>query len=118
MSRRSVADRQKHNRAYGSRHQKRRRALMAQHVDGAPCDWCGKSMFKNKEENFDRRALEADHEDAVADSGGYLLATRLLHGSCNGSRGKGDRLSPLELERQEKQYLQANARPGDSVFEW
>lgn len=74
-------------RGLGHKHQQARARLLARHVDGARCPWCQRPMFRDKEQNFDRRALHADHD--TARSRGGTTATRLLHGSCNESRGDG-----------------------------
>lgn len=74
-------------RGLGWEHQRRREALLAVHRDGTPCWWCARPMYRDKARNFDGQALAADHELARANGG--TAAGRLLHGSCNSSRGKG-----------------------------
>lgn len=73
----------------GWEHQQNRTRLLQRHRDGTKCWWCNRPMFKAKKANFDRQALDADHSKARANGG--TKADRLLHGSCNRSRGKGDR---------------------------
>lgn len=69
-------------RGYGHRHQQERDRLLARHRDGTRCWWCGDPMLKSQ-------ALEADHGHALAKGG--TRADRLLHMSCNRSRGDGSR---------------------------
>jgi 5-methylcytosine-specific restriction endonuclease McrA len=70
-------------RGLGWDHQKIRRRLLARHVDGTPCEWCGEPMWKGTQE------LDADH--TVSRSQGGRRADRLLHALCNRSRGDGTR---------------------------
>lgn len=76
-------------RGLGWEHQRKREALLAVHRDGAPCWWCARPMYRDKARNFDGQALAADHIQARANGG--TAAGRLLHGSCNSSRGDGSR---------------------------
>lgn len=76
-------------RGLGWDHQRKREALLAVHRDGTPCWWCGKPMYRDKARNFDGQSLAADHIQARAHGG--TVAGRLLHGSCNSSRGDGSR---------------------------
>lgn len=69
-------------RGLGHDHQKQRERLLARLKDGDPCAWCGQPMTREME-------LDADHE--LARSKGGKRAGRLLHASCNRSRGAGDR---------------------------
>lgn len=46
-------------------------------------------MYRDKNKNFDGLPLAADHTHARAYGG--KKADRLLHFSCNSSRGQGDR---------------------------
>jgi 5-methylcytosine-specific restriction endonuclease McrA len=69
-------------RGLGWSHQKRRATLLRQLVDGTPCGHCHQPMFKTQ-------ALDADH--SVPRSLGGTQADRLLHMSCNRSRGDGTR---------------------------
>lgn len=69
-------------RGLGYDHQKTRDRLLRQHVDGAPCWWCGQPMYLTE-------ALAADHSLARAHGG--TQADRLLHERCNKSRGDGSR---------------------------
>lgn len=73
-------------RGYGHQHQVNREALLYQHQDGTPCDWCGQPMYRDKVKNFDGAALEADHIDADKNQ----RARRLLHKRCNGQKGNRD----------------------------
>jgi len=69
-------------RGLGHEHQKARVALLARHVDGTPCWWCGQPMYRSQ-------ALEADHSTSRAKGG--TRADRLLHDLCNRQRGDGSR---------------------------
>lgn len=70
---------------YGWDHQKTRARLLRDHTDGTPCDHCGRPMY------FWQK-LQADHSRPRALGGQH--ADRLLHASCNLSRGAalGNRL--------------------------
>lgn len=70
-------------RGLGWRHQQQRARLLRTTPDGTPCGECGRPMWKGTQ------ALDADH--VVPRSLGGRLATRLLHASCNRSRGNGTR---------------------------
>lgn len=78
-----------HQRGLGWHHRQVRASLLARHHDGTPCWWCAKPMYRAAAANFDRAPLEADH--TVARANGGHRADRLLHRTCNRSRGKGDR---------------------------
>ncbi len=78
---------------------------MRSHLDGTPCDWCGRPMYSdaNRHKNWDYKPestnpdsgkLHADHSDmsrAEAIRRGLPMpkANRLLHGACNIQRGDG-----------------------------
>jgi hypothetical protein len=76
-------------RQLGWDHQQNRDRLLLRHVDGKPCWWCGRPMFRDADRNHDHRALHADHTQSR--SRGGRVADRLLHASCNGARGDGSR---------------------------
>lgn len=82
-------------RGYGYAHQRRRKALLAQHIDGSPCPECGKPRYRDASKNFDGHALEADHPPGQAQK--YAknkqsnLARRLLHKTCNARGGAWDK---------------------------
>lgn len=78
-----------HQRGLGYAHRKQRENLLRQHLDGAPCWWCGQPMYRLSDSNFDRAALEADH--SISRSHGGTKADRLLHMTCNRERGDGTR---------------------------
>lgn len=65
-------------RGYGRPHRRRREQLLAAHIDGTPCDHCGQPMLR-------AQGLQADHSHPRALTDG--LPDRLLHASCNASRG-------------------------------
>ncbi|WP_083293783.1 RNase adapter RapZ [Corynebacterium sp. HMSC08A12] len=75
----------------GHIHQTQRRRLLYNHKNGTPCWWCGQPMYKNKNQNWDKRSLEADHSKSRRDHGTNQLADRLLHATCNAQRGAGDK---------------------------
>ncbi|CDZ92281.1 hypothetical protein QM787_04025 [Rhodococcus ruber] len=85
-------------RGLGWSHQQQRARLLQRHVDGSPCWWCGRPMFRDRTVNFDydpasedqtSGTLAADHSHARATGG--TKADRLLHGLCNKQRGDGSR---------------------------
>lgn len=76
-------------RGLGIRHRQQRARLLARHVDGSPCYWCGQPMFRDPARNWDGRPLEADH--SLARSAGGTVADRLLCSTCNRQRGDGSR---------------------------
>ncbi|WP_064442610.1 hypothetical protein [Hoyosella altamirensis] len=78
-------------RGLGHRHQQQHKRLLAKHVDGTLCWWCGKPMYRDKTHNPDSRTLEADHSKARSIHGTSHLADRLLHSKCNRERGDGSR---------------------------
>lgn len=69
-------------RGLGWSHTKRRVMLLRNLVPGAPCDICHLPMYKSQ-------ALDADH--IIPRSQGGTQADRLVHASCNRSRGDGTR---------------------------
>lgn len=88
-------------RGYDEAHRARARSLLAVHIDGTPCWWCGLPMYRDRTKNHDydpqatRRdgkpdttsgQLHADHGD-----GPDKPANRLLHELCNKQRGDGSR---------------------------
>ncbi|MGW0052055.1 hypothetical protein [Nocardia nova] len=76
-------------RGLGHAHRQQVAALLRLHVDGSPCWWCGLPMFRDPERNPDERMLQGDHSKPR--SMGGTVADRLLHASCNESRGDGSR---------------------------
>jgi hypothetical protein len=86
---------QAHERGYDWNHRRNRQRLLYNLVDGTPCPFCGKPLHKNPAQNFDGAALEADHTRDLKHHG-QNPADRLLHRTCNRSRGDGhDERSPL-----------------------
>lgn len=77
---------QAHKRGYDDRHRANKKRLLARHKDGTACQWCGKPMWKNPENNFDKAPLEADHSKPIKHHGQHQLADRLLHRACNRQR--------------------------------
>ena len=67
-------------RGYGyKQHQKTRKNLLFNLVDGTECEYCGKPMFRAPDKNFDGAALEADHVDRDKTQ----PPKRLIHRKCN-----------------------------------
>lgn len=97
----------------GHRHQQQRERLLRMHTDGTPCWWCAQPMYRDKDRNFDRLALAADHSTARKHAGPHQLADRLLHGSCNSARkdGAADATRPAVQPR-------GDAAPGEAIFDW
>ncbi|MCZ1075076.1 hypothetical protein [Rhodococcus sp. A5(2022)] len=73
----------------GWAHQQQRTRLLRRHIDGAPCWWCGRPMFRDADRNFDGKPLAADHSHARAHGG--TVADRMLHSKCNSDRQDGSR---------------------------
>lgn len=85
----------------GWRHQQAVAALWRKHADGAPCQWCGKPMWRDPTRNWDydpnrpgSGKLQGDHgamtrAEAVRRGVPIPLPDRLLHRMCNGQRGDG-----------------------------
>jgi hypothetical protein len=92
-------------RGLGRMHQVAVEVLKRQHVDGSPCEWCGRPMYLDRTRNWDYSPtsvtsgkLHADHSvvtrAASVELGiPFLPPDRLLHGRCNMQRG--DVVSPL-----------------------
>lgn len=78
-----------HQRGLGAIHRRQRDRLLAAHVDGSPCWWCGRPTFRDPGLNWDGRPLEADH--SLARVHGGRVADRLLCSTCNRQRGDGRR---------------------------
>ena len=76
-------------RGLGWAHQKQREHLLRVHVDGSPCWWCGRGMYRDADLNWDGQALAADH--TIARAHGGKKADRLLCATCNKQRGDGSR---------------------------
>lgn len=86
---------QAHQRGYDWTHRNNRQRLLYNLVDGTPCEWCGKPMYKDPDRNFDHAPLEADHTKDLKHHG-PSKADRLVHRHCNRSRRDGhDERSPL-----------------------
>lgn len=92
----------RNNRGLGSLHQQAVEALRQQHIDGSPCDWCGRPRWLDKTKNWDftpgakrsgNGTLQGDHIVArsqfIEADLPIPLPDRLLHGICNIQRGDG-----------------------------
>lgn len=64
----------------GWAHQKRRAVLLSLLIEGEPCWWCARPMYRWQK-------LSADHSIPRAQGG--RVADRLLHSPCNAERGDG-----------------------------
>lgn len=85
----------------GWRHQQAVAVLKRRHIDGSPCDWCGKPMWRDAHRNWDydpkipfSGTLQGDHgamtrAEAVRRGLPIPLVDRLLHRRCNQQRGDG-----------------------------
>lgn len=104
-------------RGLGYSHRKARERLLRTHIDGSPCWWCGKPMFRQPARNPDGRVLSADHTHARALGG--TKADRLLHEVCNKQRGDGykDHLRPAATG-QDMPAEPANALLGHRAMPW
>jgi hypothetical protein len=85
-------------RGLGWQHQKQAERLKATHIDGTPCWWCARPMYRDRTHNWDYNptstnpysgTLQADHSHTRASGG--TKADRLLHATCNKERGDGQR---------------------------
>lgn len=89
----------------GHDHRQQRGRLLHRHVDGNPCWWCGRPMYRDRKRNWDydpnatrvdgkpdttSGSLGADHSKARAHNPNSI-ADQLLHGTCNKQRGDGTR---------------------------
>ncbi|WP_072691759.1 HNH endonuclease [Rhodococcus marinonascens] len=81
-------------RGLGYAHRQQRERLLRKHVDGNPCYWCGRPLYRDPAQNWDGNALHADH--TIARSQGGTVADRLVHDLCNKQRqdGRNDHLRP------------------------
>ena len=64
---------------YGREHKRARERLRYNLVDGELCEYCGRPMFREARDNFDRKVVEADHLNADTSK----PPGRLIHHSCN-----------------------------------
>lgn len=87
-------------------HQKPREALLRRHRNGTPCWWCGLPMSKDKQKNWDGKALARDHLEADG-ARNRSNEDRLLHFTCNSQRqdGRNDHLRPSVTGRHPSQPL-------------
>lgn len=88
-------------RGLGHRHRVALKSLLMRHQDGAPCDWCGKPMWRDPTRNWDYQHDEAGSGKLQGDHGAMTraealrrgipipLPDRLLHRRCNSQRGDG-----------------------------
>ena len=97
----------------GRRHQLQREKLLKKHQDGSPCWWCGKPMFRDKEKNWDGFSLAADH--TVARAHGGKLADRLLHHTCNSTRGAGGDIDEVRPAALREKIAGSGVNPGSSL---
>lgn len=102
----------------GWRHRQARESLLRAHIDGSPCQWCGRPMYLDRTLNYDYNPnstnpgsgkLHADHgttsrADAVRTGTPIPPPDRLLHGACNIQRGSGG-----------NDHLAAASKPSDSA---
>lgn len=105
-------------RGLGWEHQKNAERLLRNHIDGTPCWWCAEPMYRDAEQNFDGKTLNADH--SVARAHGGTKADQLLHDKCNKARGKGDRdhLRPALTGMPVEDGATAEAALGTRVMPW
>lgn len=72
--------------------------LKRKHVDGSPCEWCGRPMWIRRVDNWDYDPYSRDRNSGIL-QGDHTLARslhddevppdRLLHGECNRQRADG-----------------------------
>ncbi|WAL46798.1 HNH endonuclease [Rhodococcus pyridinivorans] len=94
-------------RGLGRRHREQRDRLLRALVDGTPCYWCGRGMYRDPARNWDSKPLEADH--ILARSKGGTKADRLLCSTCNRQRQDGSR---------DHQRPALRERPRPRAFPW
>lgn len=87
----------------GWHHQQAVEDLRNRHIDGSPCDWCGRERWLDPTKNWDydpeqavrgNGVLQGDHSrmsrsEALRRGERVLPPDRLLHAECNRSRGAG-----------------------------
>lgn len=107
------------HRGMGWLHTQAVEALRQRHVDGSPCDWCGRPMYRDRTLNWDydpqskRRngngTLQGDHivsRKKLMDAGLPIpIPDRLLHGVCNLQRGDGRNDHIAWINRQSTRQL-------------
>ncbi|ABM14400.1 conserved hypothetical protein [Mycolicibacterium vanbaalenii PYR-1] len=76
-------------RGVGWQHTQERERLLARHRDGRRCWWCAKPLYREPARNWDGEPLHADHTRPRSKGG--TTADRLLHATCNRTRGDGSR---------------------------
>ncbi|AMA00222.1 AAA family ATPase [Corynebacterium glutamicum] len=96
-------------------HQKPREALLRRHRDGTPCWWCGLPMYKDKQKNWDKKALARDHLEANGALNRSKL-DRLLHGNCNSQRqdGRNDHIRPAVTNKHPSEPIGGRAPTGEA----
>ncbi|WP_319456891.1 MULTISPECIES: hypothetical protein [unclassified Mycobacterium] len=76
----------------GYDHQVHRDRLLLRHVDGTPCWWDGRPMYREPSRNWDGKPLHAEHSKSRSIYGtAGNQADRLMHDTCNKQRGDGSR---------------------------
>lgn len=66
--------------------------MLLRHVDGTPCWWDARPMYRDPKRNWDGKPLHADHSRTRAVHGtSGNQADRLMHDTCNKQRGDGSR---------------------------
>jgi len=86
---------------YGAEHKKARALAIANLIDGTPCRYCGRPMYK-------RQSLDLDHIVPVA-LGNGSGPTVLTHSKCN--RAAGGRLAARKkMARRKAAVVKRNAR--------
>lgn len=85
-------------RGLGHTHRRQVDALKKRHIDGTPCWWCGKPMYRNRTRNWDYDPTSTDRasgslagDHTLTRAAGGTTTDRLLHGRCNKERGDGTR---------------------------
>lgn len=89
----------------GKKHQDAVKYLKQRHVDGSPCEWCGRPMWLDATLNYDYNpekpnlrgngVLQGDHSnmsraESLRMGLPVLPPDRLLHARCNNQRGQGE----------------------------
>ena len=115
----------------GWRHQQAVEYLKLRHVDGSPCDWCGRARWLDPVKNWDYNpeaatrgngVLQGDHsrmsrKEALKRGEKVPPPDRLLHAECNRQRGAGGN-DHLAVNRRETPAADSSAGTPSMPWPW